>query len=162
MAGEAGAGLVERLDVFIGEEALDGEGCVHRGARVAFGAHQLVPFRPMGVFRAVAHNVSVEHREKIAHTERAPDVAEAPRLELFHRADADARRQRLEFPIRFHECPPGWKCFSFAPSEALIRRKAWRGSSRHGPAFQAPRPAPPAPKDRVSGRCGARNRPEGH
>jgi len=99
VAGQVGARLVQRLQVLIGEEALDGQGGVHPRAGVALGADQLVPVRPLGILRVIAHDSAVENGQGIGQAEAASDVPEAPGLDLLHDADANFQSQLLQLFI---------------------------------------------------------------
>lgn len=66
VAGQSGAGPIEGLEFLPVEEAAQGEGRVHRRARVALGHYKAVTQLPLGILGVYVHDIAVEAGHEIA------------------------------------------------------------------------------------------------
>ena len=102
MRGEVGAALVEGQQVFLGEVALEGQGCIDSGTGVALAHDQLVTVFPLGIAGIDAHFLAVENCQQFHDAHRAAHMAEAQVGQLLQGLHANFFGKDAKFLIFFH------------------------------------------------------------
>ena len=98
-----GPPLVEGEELLLREIALQRQGGIDRGARVALAHHQLVPILPLGILGIDPHFPAIEHGQELHHAHGAADVAKAQMAQLLQRLHPDLFRKDPEILIFFHK-----------------------------------------------------------